>query len=212
MNVEEIKSRFAHTYKLVDKVDNYHEFLLKDENKLIKELSDIKYSVDLHQKCSEIFKKWLEDSISQNIESMAQLITSGLKYIIEDQKLEFKIRQEYKNNRIHMKFVLEQDGAEGDPLSSFGGGAAVVISLILRLCIMQRMGMGNILILDESMVALANAYVPSAASFMRTLSEQMGVNILMVTHNPEFIQNAHVAYEGTKNESLKLKCIVNSVP
>jgi len=212
MNIEELKSRFSKTTKLLDKVSHYEEFLTSSENKLTNEMRDLKYSVELYSKCSEIFKKWLEDSINQNIESIASLITSGLTYIIDDQNLTFKVKQEYKNNRIHMKFVLEQDGTEGDPLTSFGGGAAVVVSLILRLCIMHRMGLGNLLILDESMVALANAYVPSAASFMRSLSEQTGVNILMVTHNPEFIQNAHVAYEGFKSDSLKLKCIVNSSP
>jgi ABC-type lipoprotein export system ATPase subunit len=40
---------------------------------------------------------------------------------------------------------------------------------------------------------------------MRQLSEQTGVNILMVTHNPEFLNHAHVAYEGHKDGSLKLK-------
>jgi ABC-type lipoprotein export system ATPase subunit len=57
---------------------------------------------------------------------------------------------------------------------------------------------------------LANAYVPAAASFMRQLSEQTGVNILMVTHNPEFLHNAHTAYEGHKTDSLQLKSIVTS--
>lgn len=212
MNSLDIKSKFSSTSKTIDKIENYNEFITGNENKILKECESIRYYVELHAKCSEIFKKWLEDSINQNIDSIASLITNGLNYIIDDQNLKFKIKQEYKNNRIHMKFVLEQDGTEGEPLHSFGGGAAVVISLILRLCIMQRMGLGNLLILDESMVALANAYVPSAASFMRTLSEQMGVNILMVTHNPEFIQNAHLAYEGQKSDSLKLKCIVRPVP
>jgi hypothetical protein len=46
------------------------------------------------------------------------------------------------------------------------------------------------------MSALANKYVPAAAEFMRHISEKTGVNILMVTHNEEFMSNAHIAYEG----------------
>jgi DNA repair exonuclease SbcCD ATPase subunit len=162
---------------------------------------------ELYSKCSEIFKKWLEDSMERNVGSMADLATTGLRHVIPDQELIFKIKQEPKYNRMSMRFVLEQDGVEGDPINSYGGGAAVVVSLILRIAVMQRMGMGNLLILDESMVALANVYVPSAASFIRKLAEQAGVNILMVTHNPEFLASAHVAYEGFKDSSMKLRRI-----
>lgn len=166
---------------------------------------------DMYAKCSEIFKSWLEKSVEHNINSIAELATAGLKHVISDQDLAFKISQESKLNRVSMKFVLQQADVEGDPLSSFGGGAAVVVSLILRLAVMQRVGCANLLILDESMVALANAYVPDAASFMRRLSEETGIHILMVTHNNEFIANSHVAYEGVKDTSLKLKSVVSTV-
>lgn len=191
----------------IGKLKNYREFLQNQFNTASIEESKLRHKADLYQKCSEIFKMWLEESIEKNITSISDLATSGLHHIIYDQDLEFKIAQEIKYNRLSMKFFLEQDGTEGDPLNSFGGGAAVIISLILRLAVMARLGMKDILILDESMVALANHYVPFAASFIRKLSEQTGINILMVTHNPEFLHQAHTAYEGTKDGNLKLKKI-----
>jgi ABC-type uncharacterized transport system ATPase component len=95
-----------------------------------------------------------------------------------------------------MRFLLEEDGIEADPMTSFGGGAAVVSSLVLRLAVMARLNMANLLLLDESMSALALRYIPAAADFMRQLAEETGVNIFMVTHNEEFMAHAHVAYEG----------------
>jgi DNA repair exonuclease SbcCD ATPase subunit len=191
----------------IEKLKNYREFLQNRVNLASAEESKLRHKADLYQKCSEIFKSWLEESIEKNITSISDLATNGLHHIIYDQNLEFKITQEIKYNRLSMKFSLEQEGVEGDPLDSFGGGAAVIVSLVLRLAVMARLGMKDLLILDESMVALANHYVPFAASFMRRLSEQTGINILMVTHNPEFLQQAHTAYEGTKDDSLKLKKI-----
>lgn len=206
-----LKSRLDILKNSVDKVLAYESVMSQQADSLESNASDLRYKSELYSKCSEIFKKWLEDSMERNVSSMADLATTGLRYIIPDQELDFKIKQESKYNRVSMRFVLEQDGVEGDPLQSYGGGAAVVLSLILRIAVMQKLGMGNLLILDESMVALANAYVPAAASFMRQLSEQTGVNILMVTHNPEFIAGAHVAYEGHKDSSLRLKKIGGSV-
>jgi DNA repair exonuclease SbcCD ATPase subunit len=159
---------------------------------------------DLLQRASDVFKEWLDDSLRQNVGAISDLVTTGLQHIIHDQKLTFKIKQEMKFNRLSMRFVIEDDGMEGDPMMSFGGGAVLTASLILRLAIMSRLGMGNLLLLDESMHALANRYVPAAASFMRQLSEQTGINILMVTHNEEFLNHAHTAYEGRKEGALRL--------
>lgn len=187
-----------------------HRDILKSRVSILSDQeSAARYMVDLRQKESEIFKKWLEDALERNVNSMAEVVTTALRHIIHDQELSFRVIQEAKYNRVAMRFLLEDKGpegsVEGDPMASYGGGAAVVISLILRLAIMSRMGMANLLLLDESMVALANAYVPSAAQFLRQLAEETGVNIFMVTHNPEFIAYAHTAYEGTKDSCLHLK-------
>lgn len=206
----ELKNRLSDIKNQIDKISAYESVVSKQADSLELASNSMKYKADLYIKCSEIFKRWLEDSMERNVSSMADLVSTGLKYIIHDQDLIFKIKQEPKYNRVSMRFVLEQDGNEGDPLESYGGGAAVIISLILRIAVMQKLGMGNLLILDESMVALANAYIPAAASFMKQLSEQTGVNILMVTHNPEFLANAHTAYEGFKDTSLKLRKISKS--
>lgn len=194
----------------VEKLRNFRQFLQTEKEAAEKVVEEEKYKVDLYQRSSEIFKNWLEDSVRENIDSMAELATSGLQHVIYDQNLTFKVHQESKYNRIAMKFILNDDGVEGDPLNSFGGGPAVLISLILRLAVMARLQMGKLLILDESMASLANHYVPNAADFMRQLAEETGINILMVTHNNEFTQRAHLAYEGTKDGHLKLRKVQSS--
>jgi DNA repair exonuclease SbcCD ATPase subunit len=203
--MDDLLERFDHLKDGVSRLKSYRDILVFQASEADTSEKEFKYSADLHQKCTEIFKTWLEDSLTKNVDSIAQLATTGLRHVLGDQELSFHIRQDPQKNRLAMRFVVEEDGNEGDPLASFGGGAAVVISLVLRLAVMARMGMGNLLLLDESMAALWNGYVPSCAEFMRQLSEQTGINILMVTHNPEFISNAHVAYEGHKDGSLKLR-------
>lgn len=160
---------------------------------------------DLLQRAADVFKEWLDDSLRQNVGAIGDLVTTGLQHVVHDQALTFRIKQEMKFNRLSMRFVIDDDGVEGDPLASFGGGAVLTASLILRLAIMSRLNMGNLLLLDESMHALANKYVPAAAAFMRRLSEQTGINILMVTHNEEFLNHAHTAYEGRKEGTLQLR-------
>jgi len=189
-------SRFDQLRKNIARIDSYREILRSQIADSESKTVQFKYSADLNQKCSEVFKQWLEDLLKINVDSISDLATNGLKHVIDDQSLTFRIKQELKYNRLSMKFVIEENEIEGDPMTSFGGGAVLVASFILRLAIMARMKMANLLLLDESMHALAIRYIPAAAEFMKHLSEQTGINILMVTHNEEFMSNAHTAYEG----------------
>ena len=199
-----LSDRFEKLQNDVLRLKTYRDILKLRANTLALDIERSKKRSDLLQQSSDIFKGWLDDSIQKNIESISDLVTTGLKHIIYDQNLTFKIKQEIKANRLSMKFIIDDDGVEGDPLSLFGGGIVLTASLILRIAIMSRLNMGNLLLLDESMHALANKYIPSAASFMKQLSEQTGINILMVTHNNEFFEHADTAYEGIKDSSLKL--------
>jgi ABC-type uncharacterized transport system ATPase component len=200
-----LKERLSSLRDGISRVQAYRDFLNGQITSSDADVVRLRHRSDLFQRCSEVYKSWLEDSLRSNIDSMADLATTGLRHIIHDQSLTFRIQQEMKYNRVSIKFLLEEDGTEGNPMDSFGGGAVLVISLILRLAVMARMGMGNLLLLDESMFALANRYVPAAASFMRQLAEETNINILMVTHNEEFMNNAHTAYEAYKDGSLRLK-------
>lgn len=197
--LEELKNK-------INKISVYRDLLISQISNEQDKVKNLKYEAELQQKSSEIFKMWLEDLLKANIDSVSDLVTSGLNHIIDDQELKFNIKQEVKNNRLSINFTIEENGIEGDPLSSFGGGAISVASLILRLAVMARMNMANLLLLDESMSSLANRYVPMAAEFMKQISEKMGINILMVTHNEDFLLNAHTAYEGivtTEKDQIK---------
>jgi DNA repair exonuclease SbcCD ATPase subunit len=201
MMQSDLRQRLEDLKKSTSRVETYRGMLRSQLSSALTEEEKLRYRADLHQKCAEIIKAWLEDSLKSNVDTIADLATTGLRHIIPDQELTFRIKQESKYNRVSMRFVIEEPGSdEGDPMESFGGGAVLVISLIMRLAVMSKMKMGNLLLLDESMSALANKYVPGAASFIRQLSEQTGVNILMVTHNPEFMSQAHSSFEGQKTE------------
>lgn len=202
---ESLNERFLSLKEKIATAKSYVKFHSSRKKEIDEKRGSHIYNIDLRQKESEIFKRWLHDMLEENIESMEKLVTSGLNHVIHDQKLAFRIRQEVQYDRVSMKFGVEQltdsGTVEGDPINSFGGGAAVLISLILRVAVMSKMKMGNLLLLDESLAALANVYVPNAAAFMRQLSEKTGINILIVTHNPSFLEYAHTAYEATSDGS-----------
>jgi len=192
--------RLAQLRESIASVKAHREVVRSRKAALAESVTATRYKADLNQRGSEVIKKWLEDLLKENVDSIAELVTTALRAVIYDQHLTFRIIQEPKYNRLSMRFVIEEDGVEADPMTSFGGGAVVIASLVLRLAVMTRLKMANLLLLDESMLAVANRYVPGAADFMKQISEETGINIFMVTHNEEFMANAHSAYDGSVEE------------
>jgi predicted ATPase len=205
----DLLSRLQDFSKGVCRAAAYRAVVRADLESKASEMSVQKYKADLFARGGEVVKTWLDDSLRSNIDSISALGTSGLRKVIHDQELTFRILQEMRNNRVSMKFVLSEgtgdELVEGDPKRSFGGGALLFLSFVLRLAVMQKLRMGNLLILDESLYGLANRYVPAAADFMRQVSDQTGINILMVTHNDLFMDGAHTSYEAWKDGHTRLR-------
>ncbi len=71
---------------------------------------------------------------------------------------------------------------------------STVESILLRVVVLSRRGLRPLLILDESLAAVAEQYVPQVGSFLKLLAERMSIDILVVTHNPVLVESANVAY------------------
>jgi len=84
-------------------------------------------------------------------------------------------------------------------LESFGGGVSAVQGMLIRFFSVLRLGFRPLVIADEPLNALADRYVPNMGEFLRKFCDQTGVDLLMVTHKPEYLDYAHRAYEATSD-------------
>jgi len=186
----------------VSRVGVHYDILSKQlaEKKLA--LKQFDEQIQLHKKSTEIFKLWLNNMMNESLNAIEPIVTSGISSVIDDQSIKFKIDRLMKNNRLIFKFNIENDGVSGDPMKSFGGGVVMVASFVLRVVIMSKIGNGGLLLLDESLNALANKYIDNASELMRKLSQETGINILMVTHNDKFIDGSDVSYSCDKDDAL----------
>jgi len=170
------------------------------------------HKVDVHSgvskncnKCIILFQDLISKVLDSNVTSLSDLISSGLEFVIDDQTVSFRIDQEFKNNRTNFKFNVDTNGLLSDPVDGSGGGVATLISTILRFSMTTKFGLSKLILLDESLSSLSNAYVPAASEFLKKLSKEFGIDILMVTHNADFIEAADISYEAMNDGKLKLK-------
>lgn len=124
-----------------------------------------------------------------------QLVTQGLRSIFEDDTIQFNIEFITKRNQIEAEFTLsrEEDKTriQGDILSTYGGGVVDVISISLRIIIMQLMKVKGPLILDEPGKNISAQFISAFGKFLTEVSNTFDRQIVMITHNSKLVEFAN---------------------
>jgi chromosome segregation ATPase len=183
---------------------------------LVKSLEDLRTEIDdlaakgiLLNKTVELFHFLLDRLIYSGVESISEIVTEGLKAIFHDQEIAFKGEISTKRNLTNVEFKTAQDGVEGPALEAFGGGVSSVESLILRLLVILKTGLARFVLLDESLAALSEQYDEAAATFIKQMCAKLNMDILLITHKPQYLDFADTAYqaEAQSDGTMKLKKI-----
>lgn len=120
---------------------------------------------------------------------VASVVTRCLKAVFGEDSYEFQIIFERKRGRTEARLLFTRDGLEVEPLEAAGGGVVDVAAFALRLaCLMLSMPRKRkLLVLDEPFRFVSQEYRPRVRELLLTLSKEMEVQILLVTHAEELV-------------------------
>ncbi len=160
---------------------------------------------DVLEKVSELFRRLIDQEVIDNAKTAEGLLTEGLKAIFDDLDLSARANVEVQRGKVSVELLTvqtENDGSQTEGLSTdaYGGSVTTVQSVLLRIVVLTRRGMRPLLLLDESLAAIAESYVPRVGEFLSLLSERLGLDVLAVTHNPALIEQAKTAYRIQKKD------------
>lgn len=140
-------------------------------------------------------------------DAIEQLVTRGLQTIFGED-LTFHIIQDVKAKRAEVSFVVRSHLSNGqvietDIIDARGGGLAATVGFLLRLVVMllkTDTRTDNVLVLDETFAHVSDEYLPALGEFLRKIVDKTGVQIIMVTHQPEFTEYADKVYRFTAKD------------
>ncbi|HHV83593.1 MAG TPA: ATPase [Tepidanaerobacter syntrophicus] len=166
------------------------------ENELeeIRELMDVLEQVKfLLQRASE----YAREQIKQQIE---MLVTHCLQFVFGP-NIEFQIELSEVANKTNAEFYVISDydnfKVKTKPQDARGGGVVDVISLALRIAVIQSTNAykNGPLILDEPAKHVSSEYIANVAQFLKQISDIFHRQIIMVTHNNYLSEIADAAYK-----------------
>lgn len=126
---------------------------------------------------------------TQAHERIASVVSRCLSSVFEE-PYKFKIIFERKRGRTEAQLVFERNDENVDPMSASGGGVVDVAAFALRMSclLLAKPKLRRVLVLDEPMKMLSEGYRERVATLFTTLAEELGVQLIIVTHQPEFVQ------------------------
>lgn len=166
-------------------------------------------AIEINKDVSEFFRKLIITRKQTAKERIEKLVTHALKVVFEDESYSFRIETVERRNQIELQFyVVMQIGDEQveiDPLTAKGGTVVNIISFILRLIVLLMSSIPKILIMDERFAHVSRQYLPNIAKLLAELQKLCDVQIILVTHKPEFTEVANKVVRLYKDESNHVK-------
>ena len=168
-----------------------------------KEIKTLEAEDELLDLVGGLFRTLIDSEVNENVQAVERLLTEGLQAVYEDMDLAVRAVVDVQRGKVSVDLLTVQnqpDGSvtEGGAMDVYGGSVTTMESVLMRIIVTLRRGMRPVLLLDESLGAIADHYVPNVGKFLTLLCDRLGMDVLAVTHNPALVESASKAYRIRK--------------
>lgn len=207
-DLEKVKSFY---FKQKGKKEQLEEQVKRLEEDLQKSCS----VTDILEQVRILLQKTSDYAREQAKQSIEALVTNCLQYIF-DSNMEFRIEMNEVRGRTEAEFyVISEFNGEiikTKPQEARGGGVVDIISLAIRLAMLQcsSLEIAGPIILDEPAKHVSDEYITHVAEFLKQSSAMFKKQIIMVTHNRHLGEIADKAFRvELKGSESSIEQVVN---
>lgn len=170
---------------------------------LLSEIQKLDGVVLIQDQTSELFRQLIDKEIVDGVKAVESLLSEGLTAVFDDQDLSISSEINVSRGKVSVDLITTHKNDDGLEISgvtneSFGGAVATVQSVLMRVIVMLRRGLRPVLLLDESLPAFDENYVVNMGKFLSLICKRLGMDILLVTHNPALVECSDHAYRISK--------------
>ncbi|MDK2880440.1 MAG: hypothetical protein PWQ99_215 [Clostridia bacterium] len=174
--------------------------ILEEEKAQRERLAQVKDEGECLEQVRLLLLEAARHAREQGRRQVEYLVSQALQFVFGGD-VEFKVEVEEKRDRPEAEFyVCSTYGGnyrvETTPQDARGGGVVDVISLALRLALLHafRPPVGGPAVLDEPGKHVSEEYAPQLARFLKSFSQSLGRQVIMVSHNQHLADTADIAY------------------
>lgn len=178
-------------------------FILENNQKAVKsKIESLEEKLDVIEKAREIIRIVALDTQKQLEYQISEIVSLALASVFEEP---YKLKLNFVEQRGKTEAVItfERNNQECNPLTASGGGAVDVACMALRLSLwsLQQKRTRNTIILDEPFKCLSKDLSEKAGQLLKMLSDKLGIQFILVTHDQNIVPYADKVFKVSKNSN-----------
>lgn len=177
------------------------EAIASRESRIAKAIEETKAFEDVQRLIQETAQE-VQESLRFHIQDLVQ---HALDAIFPGPVYKFTVEFTVSRGRTDARLLLEKGGNVMDDIMDAEGGTIVqIIAMALRIAVWTLAPTDNLLVFDEPGNQVSVGYRPIFAEMLRGLSERIGLQIILVTHDETYAEVAdrlHTVTQGADGRS-----------
>lgn len=132
-----------------------------------------------------------------------RIVTHGLQSVLGDDSVRLRVNEHQTKKNISYQFAIDGKGFTSEDIKNEkGGGIQNLVSFLLSVVItlMLSPSRTRFFVFDEKFAQLSRDYLPATGSLLKELSEHLGCQFLLVTHQQELSDYADIVYELSQSK------------
>lgn len=167
------------------------------------EIESLSTETELMANVSGVLQQLSRSVQERFLGSIANLVSDGLSSVFKTQ-IKLLITPEVRNRQVTLDFNLENDDGTITPVTDARGGGLVTLCGVIFQMIMVRLmrdSVRQVIILDEPFAHLSDEYQPAAGELLRSMSQDLDIQVILVSHQSEVNEYADVIYQLSRQGS-----------
>jgi len=160
-----------------------------------KRITELESSLSDSEQAQVIMQRVAQETQSAIQVHISEMVSSSLD--IFDDPYVFNVEIKPQRGKTECVFTFEKDGENMHPLASTGGGPIDMATFALRpsLMTLALKKVRTTLLLDEPFKFLSRDLQPKAGLMLKELSQELGLQIIMISHSPDLIEGSDKVFE-----------------
>jgi len=172
-----VSEQLSNTRKEVEALLARKKAISEMVDELRTKINHIISKIELLDKVQKVLQIVSREALKESTEEIQSTVELGLSEIFGE-KLKFTLEISEFGDTIKITPLLQNR----EIVSSFGGGVIDVVSTVCRVVFLYLSPLPKVLILDEVGKWLSSEYQAAFGRFLKRLSDELGIQIILVSH------------------------------
>lgn len=176
--------------------------IVQSKDRLNDKILSLKDELDIIIQVRDVFQKAASETQQFLSNHLSAIVTNAVRSVFPEREITFHLKFVERRNSTECDLYLTEGNHEFSLFDSRGYGITDIVSFAMKVAYVILHQNENLLIIDEPFRNLSTRRYDLASKMVRTISEELNIQFIIVTHVDELKEHAHKSYEVIQNNGV----------